>query len=196
MDRPITRRGCRHVGLLLAAAALAPAWGGAQTSQRGVSVLPVPPTVQTQPPRDRPPAAPRIGTAAIKGTVVDGVTGNPIGRARVRLVSGPAGPKPPILTDALGAFEFTALPGGSYTLTVEKSTYLPGRYPELNRSMRARMQPLVLRDGQVVEDLSVSMFRGSAIAGRVLDAYGDPVDQAQVQVLRVPRGGRPTNVGQ
>jgi hypothetical protein len=195
MDRPITRRGCRHVGLLLAAA-LAPAWGGAQTSQRGVSVLPVPPTVQTQPPRDRPPAAPRIGTAAIKGTVVDGVTGNPIGRARVRLVSGPAGPKPPILTDALGAFEFTALPAGSYTLTVEKSTYLPGRYPELNRSMRARMQPLVLRDGQVVEDLSVSMFRGSAIAGRVLDAYGDPVDQAQVQVLRVPRGGRPTNVGQ
>lgn len=196
MDHPITRRGCRDVGLLLAVAALAPAWGGAQTVQGGVSGLPAPPTVQTQPPRDRPPAPPRVGTAAIKGTVVDGVTGNPIGRARVRLMSGPAGPKPPILTDALGAFEFTTLPAGSYSLTVEKSTYLPGRYPEPNRSMRARMLPLVLRDGQMLEDVSVSMFRGSAIAGRVLDAYGDPVDQAQVQVLRVPRGGRPMSAGQ
>ena len=39
--------------------------------------------------------------------------------------------------------------------------------------MRARMQPLVLRDGQVTE-LTVPLFRGGAIAGRVLDAHGDP----------------------
>ena len=184
------------LGFVIAALTLIPAVGGAQTAQRGVAAQPVPPTVAPQPPRDRPPTPPRVGTAAIKGTVVDGVTGRPVGRARVRLMSGPAGPKPPILTDALGAFEFTALPAGSYSVMVEKSTYLPGRYPELNRSMRARMQPLVLRDGQSVEDVSVPIFHGSAIAGRVLDSYGDPVDQAQVRVLRVPRGGRPMTAGQ
>ena len=52
------------------------------------------------------------------------------------------------------------------------------------------MKPPVLRDGQVTE-LTVPMFPGGAITGRVLDADGDPVDFAQVRVLRVPRGGRP-----
>jgi len=195
MKRPIPRGG-RHVGFVIAALAVIPVWSGAQTAHRGVAALPIPPTAGTQPPRDRPPTPPRVGTAALKGAVVDGVTGRPVGRARVRLMSGPAGQRPPVLTDALGTFEFTALPAGSYIVVVEKSTYMPGRYPEANRSMRARMQPLLLRDGQVVEDLSVPIFRGSAIAGRVLDAYGDPVDQAQVRVLRVPRAGRPMTAGQ
>ena len=57
------------------------------------------------------------------------------------------------------------------------------------------MQPLLLREGQVTE-IDVPMFRGGAIAGRVLDAHGDPVDFAQVRVLRVPRGGRGTSAGQ
>ena len=57
------------------------------------------------------------------------------------------------------------------------------------------MKPFVLRDGQVTE-LTVPMFHGGAISGRVLDAHGDPVDFAQVRVLRVPRGGRVTSAGQ
>ena len=57
------------------------------------------------------------------------------------------------------------------------------------------MKPLLLRDGQVTE-LTVPMFHGGAISGRVLDAHGDPVDFAQVRVLRVPRGGRVTSAGQ
>ena len=77
---------------------------------------------------------------------------------------------------------------------VEKSTYLNGQFPS-HGSIRARMKPLLLRDGQVTE-LTVPMFRGGAISGRVLDAHGDPVDFAQVRVLRVPRGGRVTSAGQ
>jgi hypothetical protein len=110
-------------------------------------------------------------------------------------VSGPAGSKPPILTDSTGTFELTALPSGAYNLMVEKSTYMAARFPETNRSMRARMQPLVVRDGQVIE-MTVPLFHGSAIAGRILDAHGDPVESAQVRVLRLQRGGRPTTAGQ
>jgi hypothetical protein len=197
MDCPITRRVRRYLGFFLGAFVLLPAWGAAQTLGGGVQGLPSPPpAIQVQPPRDRAPAPPRVGTAVIKGRVVDGVSGNPIARARVRVMSGPAGPKPPVVTDSTGAFEFTALPPGSCTLIVEKSTYLPARHPEVARSLRARMQPLLLRDGQVIEDVSIPLFHGAALAGRVLDAYGDPVDAAQVRVLRVPRGGRPTGAGQ
>lgn len=39
---------------------------------------------QPQPPRDRPPAL-TVGTGAIKGHVIDGTTGLPLARARVRL---------------------------------------------------------------------------------------------------------------
>ena len=74
-------------------------------------------------------------------------------------MSGPAGPRSPVLTDSTGVFEFTALPQVPYNLMVEKSTYLEGRFPEPGRSIRARMKPLVLRDGQVTE-LTVPMFHG------------------------------------
>jgi Carboxypeptidase regulatory-like domain len=196
MDCPITRPVRRYLGFLSMAIALVPAWGGAQTVQGAVQALPaVPPAAQGQPPRDRVPPQQRVGTAALKGRVVDGVTGDPVARARVRLMSGPAGPRAPVLTDSTGVFEFTALPQGPYNLMVEKSTYMAGRYPEAAGSIRARVKPLVLRDGQVTE-LTVPMFHGGAISGRVLDAHGDPVDFAQVRVLRVPRGGRVMNAGQ
>jgi len=163
-----------------------------------VQSLPVTPPnspVSAQPPpRDRRPV-PIVGTAAMKGRVVDGVTGNPIARARVRIVGGPT-PKPPVMTDAGGVFEFTGLAAGPYTLMAEKSTYIAGRHPETGRSMRARAQPFVLANGQVVEDVAIQMFRGAAITGRVVDAYGDPVDMAQVRLLRVVRGGRPQQANQ
>lgn len=196
MDCLISRRVSRHMGLLLAAVAFVPTSGLAQTPPRlpaGQGVAPRDPVTLGQPPRDRPPATPRVGTAVVKGRVVDGVTGNPIPRARVRLMNG-AAMKPPVLTDGSGSFEFTGLPPGMHGLMVEKSTYLVGRYPEAARSLRAAAQPRLVRDGEVVE-IAIPMFRGGAIAGRIFDAHGDPLDLAQVRVLRV-RGGRPTSAGQ
>ena len=195
MDRLTSRRVCRHAGFLLAAVVFVPFSAAAQTLGGGVQGLPTqPPGIQGQPPRDSPPPPPRVGTAVLKGQVVDGVTGNPIARARVRLMNNP-GQKPAVLADSTGAFEFTALPQGPLSVMVEKSTYLTGRFPEANRSLRAAAQPFLVREGQVVQ-IVVPMFRGGAIAGRVVDAHGDPVDLAQVRVLRAPRGGRPTQAGQ
>ena len=58
------------------------------------------------------------------------------------------------------------------------------------------MQPLLVRDGAVLDGLTVPLYHGSAIAGRILDAYGDPVDMAQVRALRVGRGERPAAADQ
>lgn len=103
---------------------------------------------------------------------------------------GPLGPRPPAFTDASGAFAFANLPAGPYSLSAEKPTYLPGRYPEPGRSMRDSGRPIVVRDGQVIDGVTVSIARGSAIAGRVVDAYGDPVEHAEARVMRLPRSGR------
>lgn len=165
-----------------------------------LTILP-PGTLEAQPPppmpRDRPPVR-ADGTAVLKGRVVDGLTAAAIPRARVRLF-GRGIKRPLATTDVGGAFEFTRLPAGPYSLQAEKSGYLSGRHPN-GRTMRARAKPIVLLEGQALEDVTIQMFRASAISGRVVDAHGDPVEFAQVQVLRVVpgqrpalRGGLPTN---
>ena len=80
---------------------------------------------------------------------------------------------------------------------VEKSTYLTGRFPEANRSIRAADAAAPrCATGRSSEIDRSDVSRAAQSPGRVLDAHGDPVDFAQVRVLRVPRGGRPTSAGQ
>jgi Carboxypeptidase regulatory-like domain len=136
------------------------------------------------PPRDRPPA-PTTGTGSIRGHVVDGSSGVPVARARVSL-RGPV-PRPPVLTDSTGAFEFTKLPEAPYILAAEKSTYLGGLYPDGSRSLRASRQMLTLRDGQIVDNVVVKLFRSGVIAGRVVDSYGDPIESAEVRIMPAGR---------
>ncbi len=153
---------------------------------------------QNQPPRDRPPAVARPGTAIVRGRVVDGVTGAPIARARVSvMVGGPNQRQPaPALTDEDGAFTLTQISAGPFSVMVSKSTFLAGRYPEIGRSMRARGQPLVIAEGQVLDGLTIPLYHGGAIAGRVLDMYGDPIEFAQVRVVRIRGGARPQGMNQ
>ncbi len=139
------------------------------------------------PPRDRVPP-PRTGTGIVKGRVVDGTTGAGVARARV-IMQG-AGGGAPSTTDADGGFSFTGLPPGPVMLLVQKSTYLDARYPTGGRTVRSQTRPLVLRDGQVLDNIVVPIFHGGSISGRVFDANGDPVDYAQVSLLRLPAGGR------
>jgi hypothetical protein len=152
-----------------------------------------PPKPLAAPVRDRVPT-PRIGTGALKGRVVDGVTGRPIARARVRL-TGAGVSRGPVLTDGTGAFTFDRLVAGGYRVSAEKSTYINGMYPDPQRSIRNRMQQLMIADGQVLEDVTIQLFHSAAIAGRIVDAHGDPIEGAMVSVMTPPRAGRPTMRG-
>jgi len=131
------------------------------------------------------------GTGAIRGRVVDPQTGMPVARARVRLNwMGPGIPRQPVTTDDTGAFTFTGLPAGGFMLNVDKSTYLSTRYPEAGQTLRTSSKPLTLVDGQVIDAITVPLYHGSAITGRVVDAHGDPVEFAQIQAMRLPKTGR------
>jgi hypothetical protein len=141
-------------------------------------------------PRDRPPSQPRIGTGTIRGRVVDGLTGDPIARARVRLMMPGASPAV-VMSGGDGEFSFGKLPDGSFSITADKSTYLQGRFPELGRTFRSSMRPTRLAAGAALDNVVLKMYRGSAISGRVLDPHGDPVEYASVSALRVVPGGKP-----
>lgn len=139
------------------------------------------------PPRD-PRAAPQTGTAAIKGRVVDAQTSTPVARALVRLI-GPADSRAVVTTDASGVFAFTALPAGAYSLSIGKSTYLQTQFPEPGRTLRSRYQPLRLADGETVDAVTVRLYRGGVMTGRVVDVHGEPVEYADVRAMRLPTTG-------
>lgn len=141
--------------------------------------------------RDRPPI-PTTGTGLIKGRVVDGVSGAAVPRARVRLQGG-AGQRPSVLTDGAGGFVFKNLPAGAFILSVDKSTYMPARHPDAGRTLRNSAKPIMLQAGESIDAIAVPLFHGTAITGRVVDANGDPIESADVRLLRLAAsGGRPT----
>lgn len=150
--------------------------------------------IQGAPPRDRVPP-PRTGTGVVRGRVVDGVTGAAVARARVTCQGGK---RSSMMTDGSGVFTFTELPMGPVMISVDKATYLSTRFPSPGRTFRSNARPVILADGQVMENVTIPIFHGASISGRVIDANGDLLDNAQVSVLRIPaagRLGRPTQRG-
>lgn len=155
--------------------------------------LNAPAGAQPVPPRDRPPGPPpQVGTARISGRIADALSGSPVPRVRVRLAAlGVGPPRLPVLTDDSGAFQFVDLPAAAYIITAEKSGYLNTRYPDAGRTMRSSTTRLLtMTDGQSLEGITVPLYRGGVIAGRVTDAHGEPLENVQVQALWLPMSGK------
>ena len=85
-------------------------------------------------------------------------------------------------TDGEGRYEFAELPAGRYTITVSKAGYVGLQYGQ--RRPFEPGTPVILADGQALDALNVSLPRGSVIAGRVTDEFGEPIASAQVQAQR------------
>ena len=131
-----------------------------------------------------PPAAPE-GTGRIAGLVTRGDTGRPIGGATIRLVQwvGGVGYQKAARTDARGRFEFTKLPAGSYQVTAQAEGVVSLEYGQRRPSEPGVRIELI--DGQNFEDADVELPKTSAIEGRLLDEFGDPVPGVMVQVAQV-----------
>lgn len=89
-------------------------------------------------------------------------------------------------TDAGGYYEFVELPAGRYTVRADKAGFVSMAYGERQPQSGGRL--LTVRDGQQLTRVDVSLRRGGAIAGRVLDEFGEPVSDATVAVHRQARG--------
>ncbi len=116
--------------------------------------------------------------------MVGGTTGQPLNHARVR-IGGGVGMNSSALTDTSGSFSFINLPAGRYTLMATKPAYLMSSFPETRHSLR-NIAGQLLSDGQTLDNVTISLYRGGVIFGHLVDAYGDPVEGVNVQAVTAP----------
>jgi protocatechuate 3,4-dioxygenase beta subunit len=135
-----------------------------------------------------PGAVLKTGTGRIVGRILSAETGAPIRRAQVR-ISGPDIGAKAALSDAEGRYEFRDLPAGRFMLNVSKSGYVVVQYGQSRPFESGR--PIELADKQVIDKVDISIPRGSVIAGRIVDEFGEPVAEAMVTAMRQTwAGGR------
>lgn len=146
---------------------------------------------QSGPPRATPTAT-LVGTARVRGVVVDPAHGRPVRSARVTLevtpLTSPNTIRHATTSDGDGGFEFRDLPAGRIRVWAAR----PGYYdPNAVPGARRQSAPFALGDGQVVSGVQVVLRRGLAITGRVTDQYGDPAQGVRMQLFRRNAAGRP-----
>ena len=137
------------------------------------------------------------GTGRIGGRVV-GADGRPLRTARVMATSAATGTAFGALTDAAGHYDIRDLPGGSFSVYAYKTGYVGLGYGA--RGPNSASRPLELAKGQAKDQVDFVLPRGCAISGRVLDEFGDPAVEADIEPLVVHRIGtalqtRPVDFG-
>jgi len=131
----------------------------------------------------------RLDISVARGAVVGGVVVDRSGRfvegARVTFQG--LAPATKVVTDGSGRFELRAVP-------VDRTVWI---IADGDGYVSARSEPLRLRGGESLTDLTLTLTVGGAVRGVVLDHGGNPVAGAAVRVVPRPpfrwRGGRLPN---
>jgi protocatechuate 3,4-dioxygenase beta subunit len=135
-------------------------------------------------PRDqRTASTPAVGTGTIVGSVIGGVTGQPVRRARVNLSGSELRGSRSALTDEQGRFAFSALPAGRFTLSASKPGYLNVTYGQKTPGAGRPGTPIQLADGQQLQ-VALQLPKGGVITGILLDDQGEPTPFINVRALR------------
>jgi len=121
--------------------------------------------------------------SVVEGIVLSGNTEHPLERAHVTLrsVDNPNRAYA-VVTGTDGRFVLRDLDSGRYRLSATRAGYVLQEYGQ-----RGSGQPgsvLVLAPGQQVNEITFHMIATAVIAGRVVDATGEPLPGVQVQALR------------
>ena len=123
-----------------------------------------------------------LGTASLAGKIVTGdTTPVPVRRATITLLNG-LGLVLTAVTDEHGAFAFTGLPAGRFTLSATKGGFLPAKYGA--RLPAGIGVPIVIADGQHTTGVTLTLQHGSALSGAVVDESGQPIPNVKVSVFK------------
>lgn len=126
--------------------------------------------------RAQAPAATVEKPASIAGVVTNALSGEPILRAHVMVVSYSNGEQHRYggLTTADGKFSVTGLPAGNYSVSAERVGFVVG----FGRIMS--VSNVQLKAGDAKDDLQLKLTPTGAILGRVLDADGNPMQDVRL----------------
>ena len=123
----------------------------------------------------QPPA-----TASIEGAVLRLGTTDAIPRAKVTITQ--PGSSQAITADDSGKFVFRNLAAGQYRLSATRDGYVAAEYGQ--RGPGGSGVPITLAAQQQMKDARIEMSLTGVISGRVLNRFGEPVGNANVQALR------------
>jgi hypothetical protein len=119
-------------------------------------------------------------TAAIRGRVTAADTGAPVRGAEVRLSSDGHFSRL-ALTNGDGRFELRDLAAARYQVTVSRTGFISTQFGQ-RRPFEAPT-PIELAEGATTT-ANMTMRRGGAVYGRVLDQFGEPAVGMRVDVMR------------
>ena len=145
-------------------------------------LLPLAPIALLAQQRDisKPPTPVVAGETEIAGVVV-APDGQPIGRAVVTITGSVPVPRS-VLSDDTGAFVFSTLQAGSYSVTARKASFIAAPYGT-TRPGRAGTT-IALTAGER-SNIRLTMFKGAAVTGVIRDTAGVPVPGVDVRIIDV-----------
>lgn len=130
------------------------------------------------------PAA-SVGPYSIAGTVVNALTGDPVRRATVAVLSeADSHTVQSVETDSEGRFSLERLPAAKYQLTASKRGFLTAFYLEHEEYSTA----IVTGEGQDTGNLTFRLMPGAALYGTIAGDGGDRLEGAKVLLFQRPRG--------
>lgn len=167
----------RPILALCALLALVGAGVVAQAQAPQVPQPPQTPVIQDVETSKPPPAG------VIRGRITTYPDGAPLARARVILSRPTLEHSYVTITGEDGTYEITALEGANdYMLSASKTGYAPRMWGE--HQLPEPPTPIVLTEGQTLENIDVALVEQLWVSGRILDADGTPFAGAIVSALR------------
>ena len=124
------------------------------------------------------------GTGVIAGTLTSADLGRPVRRAQVKIVSASPRLVRTVTTDANGAYVFTNVPAGEYTLSASRPGYLETVFGARRPGAGVAGTPIRLGAGEKRDQLALRLPRGGVISGVITDEFGDPALGVPVRAMR------------
>lgn len=124
--------------------------------------------------RSQPPPPPPTGTGRISGVVVAADSGAVVRGAKVTIAALQLDWSWISTTDDDGRFDLQNLPAATYTFSIQKAGFVEARPPNVE-----------LKEKTTLDRGKLRVVRGGVITGRIVDARGEPVIDANVGAARM-----------
>ena len=147
-----------------------------------VALVVLPSWTWAQPPPPNRDTTPQTGTAVIRGRVLVDGSDHALSRVEIRASAPELKVPRMVLTDASGRYEIAQLPAGRYIVSANRPNYVGVSYGQVRPLGSGKR--IDVAAGQEVSRIDFKLQRAGVVSGRVVDEFGDPLADVQVQPMR------------